>query len=333
MTDGHPHRAEAGPAALAAIVNFNGAERTVAAARSFAAAVAPGFARLLVIDNGSEVADVESLRSRLDNSVTIVELPSNGGYAAACNAAIAAALDGGAEFVLLLNNDLEFEDGFLDTLVRTLRDHPESAAAAPATVDVLLGQRVVGAGVAVDLTRGRVRHHFEGRPVEQLPSEPFEADALEASCLLVRAGAISRIGGFDEGFFMYWEDTEWSIRARRSGFTLLVAPDARVRHAVALSSAPDLKAELMIRNRVRFMRMVASPAQQAAFLTYLIAGWLPAYCLFRLLPRFGPRRTASIAARSIYWNVADARRRARWRLGASDVQVSPALAAVPARHK
>jgi GT2 family glycosyltransferase len=165
---------------------------------------------------------------------------------------------------------------------------------------------VLTAGADVTLWRGRVRHRFAGRDVSALPQQPFRVDALEASAVLVKVSAVKEIGGFDEGFFMYWEDTEWSCRASKKGWVLLVQPKARVTHAVAASSTPLAKMEFMLRNRWRFVRLTAGPREAAAFSIYFLCFWLPAYALTRLVPQFGMRRSWQILWQTVAWNAADA---------------------------
>ena len=63
-------------------------------------------------------------------------------------------------------------------------------------------------------------------------SEPFEADYLTGAAPMFSGAAWRALGGFDERFFMYWEDVELSIRARRKGISLWVVPTARVTHDV-----------------------------------------------------------------------------------------------------
>ncbi len=120
---------------------------------------------------------------------------------------------------------------------------------------------------------------------------------------------------------MYWEDTEWSVRARSLGWRLRVVPAARVRHVVSVSTEPRERIELMIRNRIRFVRATGGWLVQAAFLVYFLAGWLPAYVVFRLAPRFGLHEALDVASRAVAWNVDDARARERWRLRHEDLEL------------
>lgn len=299
-----------GPSAarvLAAVINYEQVELTVATIASILAAVSRPH-ELLVIDNGSSEAGRRGLRARLPNHVELITLPANGGFGLAGNVAIREAIQRRADYVWVLNNDLYVKVDPLPALCGVLDEDPLVAAAAPVTVDVADGRTVLGAGVDVRVARGRARHRYEGTPVSSLPTHPYTVDALEGACMLMRVSAIASVGGFDEGFFMYWEDTEWSVRARRAGYRLVVVPGSRVAHHVSMSSTPARRTALLLRNRVRFVRACGTAVEQLAFLAYYTVGWLPAYTVARLVPRFGLTRGLALALASIGWNVRDARR-------------------------
>jgi GT2 family glycosyltransferase len=302
------------PQILAAIINFNGSVITDRAVTSFLEQDGTEHVRLMVIDDGSRDGQVHELAARIGDRAEIVLLAANRGYAAACNVAGRLALESGAEYTWLLNNDLLFPRSTLRQLLGHLELHPELAAVAPVTVEAAGSETVLGAGVDVHMARGRIRHRYAGARVADLPSTPYEVAALEGACLLVRTEALRAIGPLDEGFFMYWEDTEWSVRARGLGYRLAIVPRARVAHLVAQSSHPRHRVELMIRNRIRFVRLIGSGPNQAVFLVYFLLAWLPAFYIARLVPRFGVATATRIVRDTVGWNVLDAWRRRGWRL-------------------
>jgi len=314
-------------AVLAAVVNFERAELTASLVAALVRHRTECTLRVVAVDNGSSQDDLGRLREVLDPAATLLALPTNEGYAAACNAAALKALADSADLLWLLNNDLDLEAGVLDALVSALA-RSQWAAAAPATVDSETGMTVLGAGADISMSRGRLRHRWVGRSRSDLPTSPFEVTAIEGACPLIRLDALRAIGAWDEGFFMYWEDTEWSVRARRSGFALGVVPTVAVRHKGGASSDAAFRIGLMLRNRVRFVRLAGSRSENMLFAGYYLMFWLPAYLLARLIPRFGLRQGVSVALGSLTWNIDDARRRGRWRLRHSDQEI-PALETSP----
>lgn len=308
---------------LAAIVNYNRADLTLATANSLLGLSDEAAMAGLVIDSASGAPDLEMLRAKLPEPMELMELPVNGGYGAACNAAIRRASTEGVPFVWLLNNDIAVEPGCLRELVRVLDEQPDVAAAAPVVVEFDHPDVILSSGMKVEMGLGRVRHRRWGQSAASLPSYPERVDGVEASALLLRTAAAEQCGGFDEGFFMYWEDTEWSLRARAGGWALASVPTARVRHRLSQSSAPLVRLEYMIRNRIRTVRLCGGAMDQATFMAYMVFGWLPAYALTRLLGRYGPRRTARTVLRPLLWNMRDAARRGHWSLTRADQEIGP----------
>lgn len=253
---------------------------------------------VVVVDDGSGPDVTRLLAAQLPPQVELVELPANGGYGAACNVGVRRALDTGSAYVWLLNNDIEMEDGTLARLVAALERRPRLAAAGPVMISADLPPRVLGAGMTVHLMRGRVRHLHEGAPLGQLPVEPFGVAGIEGSALLIRAAALREVGGMDERYWMYWEDVDWSVRARRAGWQLAIVPKARVRHLVAQSTSRERRTEMLILNRIRFVELVGSSSDRLVFRLYFLVGWLPAYTMFRLVPRMGLVPALALAARA-----------------------------------
>lgn len=287
------------PTVFAAIANHGerGVLLTARAAGSVLAQAGPFGLSLTIVDDGSGSSVEQALRATLPDGVQIVALAENRGYAVACNVAIGLARRAGADFVWLLNNDIEMPPATLAYLVESLLSRTDWAAVAPATVDPLPPFGVLGAGMSIERTRARIRHRFSGEPQASLPARPFDVDGVEGAAPLVRISAIAAIGELDEDYGMYWEDADWSVRARTAGWSLGVDPRARVSHLVAQSSPSERRAELMIANRVRFVDKLGSRRQRLVFRAYFLLGWLPLYTLARLLPRYGVRSGGRISAR------------------------------------
>jgi GT2 family glycosyltransferase len=316
---------ESGPSVTVGIVNFEGASLTLRALEQVLAQKgAPAF-DVVIVDNGSSDQDFARLASGVGSDTRLVRLATNRGYAAACNAVARIAFEQRSTFVWFLNNDVDMADDLLARLSGHLGTDRSIGAVAPVTVDARDGQTVLGAGASITPWRGKLAHRYQGRPVGELPRDAYEVEAIEGAGPLIRTSALGHVGGWDEGFFMYWEDAEWSVRARRSGLRLIVAPDAFLRHSVSASSASNERQGLMIRNRLRFVRIAGAGWVQPLFLVYLTAIWLPAYYVTRLAPRYGIGQAARIAIQGVAWNVRDALRRRRWRLRRSDQDI-PSLA-------
>ncbi len=224
--------------ALAVVVpNWNGLEDTRALLPTLARCRVPeGWrVRVLVVDNGSRDGSAVAIAHEFPN-VEVVALPENRRFAGGCNAGLERALAGGADAVMLLNNDTEADPGLLERLLLALAQDPAAGAAAPLiclrrpldSIWYAGGRCVPALGLAAH--RGlRRRDRGQYRAVDA-------TGYLTGCCLLATRAAWERVGPLDEGYFIYAEDADWSLRARAAGFRLLFVPTARLWHKVSGSS-------------------------------------------------------------------------------------------------
>ena len=177
--------------------------------------VAPGVAVALV-DNESRPA---GLAAALAGRATVTALPQgeNRGFAGGANAGLEHAFGAGATHVLLLNDDVRPEPGCVEALVAAAGD---DGAAAP-LIDAPGGEAF--AGGRIDWTRGLAGHHAGA------------LDYLTGAALCISRSAWSRVGRFDEGCFLYYEDVDWCVRARDRGVPLRLA-EAHAHHAAGSST-------------------------------------------------------------------------------------------------
>ncbi|HLI43121.1 MAG TPA: glycosyltransferase family 2 protein [Acidimicrobiales bacterium] len=223
------------------IVTYDSRPYVGACIRSLRQAVCKVSYEIVVADNASPRSPfVRRVPPRPGDDVRVVEMSRNLGFAAGCNAGIAAAR---GRHLLLLNPDTEVAAGALDELVGFLDGHPEAGAVAPRLVNpdgsdqgtarafptpaaALFGRRS-------PLTALFPRNPFSRRYLSGLRhegSEPFEVDWVSGACLMVSRAALDAAGPLDEGFFMYWEDADWCRRIKAAGFAVFCVPAATVVH-------------------------------------------------------------------------------------------------------
>lgn len=217
------------PRVAVVVLNWNGSEDTVRCVESVRA-LPYDAASIIVVDNGSTDSSVEHLRRFLPD-VDLVETGSNLGFAGGCNAGIRQALRDEAEYVWLLNNDTRIEPGTLSALVA-------EADANPCVGAVGSVLRYMHEPDRVQTWGGGWHHRWIGAGINWTrPVPSWCVRYLVGASLLVRSAALRHVGLLDETFFMYREDTDFSVRLRRAGWKLSVAHDAVVYHAVGGSSA------------------------------------------------------------------------------------------------
>ena len=214
------------------VLNWNGREDTLRCLSALRA-VRGDFATV-VADNGSADGSVAAIRAAHPD-VEVVENGANLGFSGGNNAAIRRALERGAEWVVLLNNDAEPHPGMLEALRGAARRRPQGGVLA----GKLLYEdgRVQWAGQRVDLRTGysgRPRGH--GRPDGFAYSVEGRTDRAVGALMAVSRAAIERAGLLDEALFAYVEDVDWSLRIRAAGLECVFVPSARAAHRVSAST-------------------------------------------------------------------------------------------------
>ena len=159
----------------------------------------------------------------------------NRGYGAAANAGFAHAEQLGADRIALLNDDVIVRPGWIPPLLAELEHDTTVGAAQPQIVAVdgtvlSLGVTRDGYGAGVDLGDG------EGAP-DDLAARSIEI--FTGGAVLFRLGFLADTGGFDERWFLYYEDVDLALRGGARGWTFRLAPDSVVEHARGLSTSAD----------------------------------------------------------------------------------------------
>ncbi len=168
--------------------------------------------------------------------VRVLQSPVNLGYAAGNNLGIRDACARGADYVLLLNDDTVVASDFLGILVEVGEMSQDVGALGPAIFRLDEPTRLCFAGAEFDRLEGDVRDLAdEGWPASAGPAIR-DTDYVTGCCILMKRGAIERVGLLDEQFFLYWEDTDWCLRVKARGLRNIVVPAARVWHRVSASS-------------------------------------------------------------------------------------------------
>lgn len=248
------------PLVWAVVVNWNGRDVLEPCLRTLLASSYSNLS-VLVVDNASTDGSVELVREEFP-PVRVAEQSSNLGFAAGVNAGLEYALDEGADYVLLLNNDIELDGNAVSALVEAALEHPMSAFVGPMIYYADRPSVIWSAGGAVSFWTGNIRHVGLREEDAGQYIGVTEVDYVTACAVLASAEAVRTVGPMDEGYYMYNEDTDWCVRARDAGFDVLFAPSARIWHKVSMSSGGGLtpfKTYHRLRSTLRFFSLHARP--------------------------------------------------------------------------
>lgn len=252
----------------AILVNYNDRRHLGPCLTSLRAELGDGD-EIIVVDNASSDGSPAYLVTEFP-SVRLIANKDNRGFGAANNQGLEAAT---GAMVLFLNTDTIVRPGAIHRLAETLTGNPDAAAVGPALVHPD-GSFQVSFGKTVS---------FSGQLVQKLILNPFYKRALRsravprsvgwlsAACLLARMDMIRRIGGFDERFFLYFEDIDLCRRLAAAGGRLIFEPRAAVVHeggATTTGRARDSRFEYR-RSQLYFYARHAPPASRFFLRLYL----------------------------------------------------------------
>jgi GT2 family glycosyltransferase len=162
-------------------------------------------------------------------------MAENLGFAGGCNAGARDCIGRGADWVWFLNNDARVEPDTLSLLIANAAKQPQ-AAALGAVVYTPSGQGYVpNGGGEIDFKRGKTYERKQPEP----GAETLSCEWLSGCNLLVDSRKFESVGGFDEQYFLYFEDTDLCFRLRQAGWQCLLVPQARVEHAGGASTEGD----------------------------------------------------------------------------------------------
>lgn len=277
------------PPVWAIVLMYGGEEITAACIDSLLEQTYPALTVLLV-DNASPDGSGVRLRDRYRH-IRYLNTGANLGYAGGNNRGMRHALDQGAEYLLVLNNDTIVEPKCVEALVASAQQAPKKVGVvSPKILFHDDPARIWFAGGDYSVVRALGVHRREMELDDPAESPRLEEMSFATGCcFLMPAGVARETGGFREEYFMYCEDLELSLRLMRSGHTLYYQPAARLRHRQKFTRAlpSPFAAQHRDRNRRRLVREHYNATQRAAFalwfyptrvvrlLQYVLQGNLP----------------------------------------------------------
>lgn len=243
------------------IVNWNGLAHTRDCLRSLEA-VREEWSACIVVDNGSTDGSAEAL-SREFPWARVVQAGANLGYAGGNNLGMKLALEDGADWLFLLNNDATVAEGSVARLREAVASDSNVAFAGPLVYRADQPERFWYAGGK--LTRRPFRVREITRPAMAEATEAVPVDYVPGCAVFLSRAVAEEIGLLDERFFLTWEDTDWSARAAERGRGRVVVPRAKVWHVGSQSFDgffSPLYGYYYFRNMMLFARLHFSPSER-----------------------------------------------------------------------
>jgi GT2 family glycosyltransferase len=254
------------------ILNYKGLSDTIDCLESLSNIDSKGFNHKVFVVDYSKENQFDQIKSKFPN-IQVFRQEKNLGFAAANNYLIKKAQDWGTDYVHLLNNDTLVSKDFLITLYQYLEHEPKVGAVSPKIYFAKgyeyykdkyekkdLGKVIWYAGGKIDWDNVYGSHIGVDEVDHGQFDKTTDTDFFSGCCVLIRADVLDKIGGFDPKYFLYWEDTDLSMRIKKDGYCIKYLPTAHIWHKNAGSSGvgSSLHDYFLSRNRLYFAHRYAN---------------------------------------------------------------------------
>ncbi len=202
---------------------------------------------VIVVDNASGDGSVAMLKAEFPQ-VRRIENVENRGFAAANNQAFRAM---GGRYALLLNSDTVLTDGAVRGLYAFMEGHPEAVMACGQLLNADGSKQNSIAAFPTLLTLLTNTSLLEYLFPRKYPSKryeynaPIEVDSCIGACLIVRKSAIDGVGGLDERYFFFFEETDWARTMKKAGGKVFHVPSAKIYHLQGQSIGADVRSRIL----------------------------------------------------------------------------------------
>lgn len=189
---------------------------------------------IIVVDNGSVDGSDYALKREFAN-IVLLKNNENMGFTGGNNVGIDFALQHEADFVLILNNDTVVDKNFLSEMVKVAETDERIGMTTCKMFYYDKPKRIWYAGGIVNKLTLKSKHIGANEIDAKKYSTVREVGFVTGCCMLVRRELIEKIGAFDENFFIYAEDLDWSLRASKAGYKLVYTGSAILWHMQSVS--------------------------------------------------------------------------------------------------
>ncbi len=216
------------------VLNWNGKEDTIECLKSLEKIEYDNY-KVVVVDNASTDDSVFEIERQFPK-VEIIRNKKNLGFAGGNNIGIEFALENGADYVLLINNDTISCGNFLKELVKVGESDNRIGILGPKIYFYGEPKRIWFAGGKINWLKNEGTHVGFGEIDRGQYDSAKEVDYLTGCCLLIKKEVIGGIGALSEDYFLYYEDTDFSLRAKKAGYRCVYVPKSVIYHKVSRST-------------------------------------------------------------------------------------------------
>ena len=270
------------------LVNYNGIEYNEACINSILASEWEGDIRIFCVDNDSKDGSPARLLECYGSEpwFRLIRMERNSGFSAANNVGLCEAVEEGCDFLMLLNNDTCIEKGMIKKLVECTEG--KFCIVAPKICYWDQRDIIWSAGGFLTPVIRKPGSYGEGKADTEVYDRQKECTCLNGCCMFMSSETFLRIGIMDEDFFLYYEDTEYCMRAMEKGCSLFYCSEAKMYHKVSASTGGSKSpacAYYISRNWPMCMRKRMEKVRFPLFFTYFLLNRLTCFLIWRMQGR------------------------------------------------
>jgi len=266
------------PRVLAVVVNWNGKEDVLECLESLANVNYPkDKLKILVVDNGSSDGSQAAISNALPE-VILIENEKNLGYVRAVNQGIEHGLLRDVSYIWICNNDIVVDEDALAQLVIIGESEPQIGVVAPIIYSYREPERIDNAGYKINFWTGRLKNlKYQEDVFLDERSTMCDVESNLGCSNIIKTSLIRTVGPLRPIYKIYFEETDFNVRARRSGRRVVVARKAKVWHKTAATMDRYLfrRAYLLLRNLFIFEILNARLKQLIVFIPYYFLVHIP----------------------------------------------------------
>ncbi|MEM4655089.1 MAG: glycosyltransferase family 2 protein [Thermosphaera sp.] len=193
--------------------------------------------QIILVDNGSIDNTSEIINKYYGDYVKTIRSEVNLGVPRGYNLGLRYAFEAEHEHILITNNDVIVDDHMISHLIKFAKNTPNIGIVSPLILNYFYPQQVWMIGAYWRSFPPTLKMIGYNQRLQSMHiKNPTELDFVPSCCYLLSKRLISDIGYFDEGYFIYFDDWDYSIRARKAGYSIWVNPNAVAWHKVSLST-------------------------------------------------------------------------------------------------
>lgn len=237
--------------------------------------------KVLAVDNGSNDGSQAAISKNYPD-VCLLQNEQNNGYVKAVNQGIEYGLNQRVDYVWVLNNDVVLKEDSLQKLIEVGQQDENIGVIAPVIYSYDNREEIDNVGYKINFWIGKLKKLKYGRDIfENCEDKISEVDSILGCSNLIRTSVFKKVGSFQTIYKLYFEETDFNVRARQNGFRIVVVKDAKVWHknASTMNRFIFCRAYLLLRNLFIFELLNAKLKHLLVFIPYYFLIHLPYFII------------------------------------------------------